>query len=443
MIISDQYQKIQKYFQDDIWKESVDDKIWLKRVGIQLIKILILSYMGFRDDKVKLRASALTFFSLLSIVPVLAMAFGIAKGFGLDKEFETQLVEKFSGQQEVLGKSLEFAHTLLENTKGGLIAGIGMILLIYSVMELLNNVEKSFNDIWYIKEERPFVRKFTDYMSIILLAPVLMIVSNSLTVFITIEIRELTDKVTFIALFKGLIFPALRLLPYIVIWLLFTLIYLIMPNTRVKLKSAFFAGVIAGTAFLITQWVLIRLQVNVSEFNAIYGSFAVLPLFLSWLQISWLIMLFGAEISYSHQNIRKFEYERETIHYSDNNKKLTSLLVTHLVVKKFTAAEDAVSFSEINQTLKVPSRYLREILDLLIRCKLISIVSNNSHEKYYQPAVDTDHLSIAYVIEKIDESGSNEEIYLRDDLAEQFLHSFDSFKQSMQNSPNNKLLKNI
>jgi len=166
-------------------------------------------------------------------------------------------------------------------------------------------------------------------------------------------------------------------------------------------------------------------------------------LFLSWLQISWLIVLFGAEVSYSHQNIRKFEYERETIHYSDNNKKLTSLLVTHLVVKKFTAAEDAVSFLEINQTLKVPSRYLHEILDLLIRCKLISIISNNSHEKYYQPAVDTDHLSIAYVIEQIDESGSNEEIYLRDDLADQFLHSMDSFKQSIQNSPNNKLLKNI
>ena len=137
MVISDQYHKIQKYFQDEIWKESVDDKIWIKKVGIQLIKILILSFMGFRDDKVKLRASALTFFSLLSIVPVLAMAFGIAKGFGLEEKFETQLLEKFSGQEEVLGKSLEFAHTLLENTKGGLIAGIGMLLLIYSVMELL------------------------------------------------------------------------------------------------------------------------------------------------------------------------------------------------------------------------------------------------------------------------------------------------------------------
>ena len=185
------------------------------------------------------------------------------------------------------------------------------------------------------------------------------------------------------------------------------------------------------------------MQVNVSELNAIYGSFAVLPLFLSWLQISWLIVLFGAEVSYSHQNIRKFEYEREKIQYSDNNKKLTSLLITHLVVKKFTAAEDAVSFSEINQTLKVPSRYLHEILELLVKCNLISTISNKSHEEHYQPAIDTDHLSIAYVIEKIDESGSNEEIYLRDEMADQFLGSFASFRESIQKSPNNKLLKNI
>ncbi len=426
-----------------IWDIDVEKKGKVLRFFIQILKIVLLAYKGFLDDKVRMRASALTFFSLLSIVPVLAMAFGIAKGFGLDRELETQLAENFSGREEVLTTGLEFARNLLDNTKGGLIAGIGTVLLVYSVMELLNHIEKSFNDIWYIKQERPLVRKFTDYLTIILIAPVLMVVSNSLTVFVTNTIQDLTQTVRLIGLFKGVIFPLLRLAPYFVIWLLFTLLYLIMPNTKVKVPAAITAGVLAGTAFLLTEWVLIRFQINVSEFNAIYGSFAVLPLFLGWLQISWLIVLFGGEIAYATQNIKKFEYEREKVDYSDHNKKMCSLLVMHVIVKEFVDGQGPASFSSINQKLKIPSRYLHKIIGNLTAARLVSEVITDEDESHYQPAQDASRLTPSYVIEQLDNSGNNEPVFEESELSASFIDILSNFRTQVDQSSQNKLLKEI
>ena len=262
-----QINKLKYFLNEGIWKSDMTDHGMIKRNAYQSLKVGLLSFKHFGEDKLQLRASALTFFTLLSIVPVLALAFGLAKGFGLDKQFRSQLLERFSGQQEVLTQSLEFAQTLLDSTKGGLIAGIGMVFLFYSVMKLLNNIEASFNDIWYVSKQRTVARKITDYLSMILLGPVLMILANSLTIFITREIAVLTETVNFIGFFKGVIFPLLRLLPYMVVWILFTLIYMIMPNTTVRFKPALIAGILAGTAFQLLQWGLIYFGVNVSSKN--------------------------------------------------------------------------------------------------------------------------------------------------------------------------------
>jgi len=435
--------KIVHFFEHDLWRINVNSIPFFKRILVQTSKILFLAYKGFSDDQVKLRASALTFFTMLSIVPVLALAFGIAQGFGLDKELERQLALNFQGQQEVLEQGLTYARNLLANTRGGLIAGVGVVMLIYSVMELLNNIERSFNDIWYIKGERPLVRKFTDYVSIIIFAPVLLVASNSLTVFITNKIEELTETVRLIALFKGLIFPLLRLLPYVMIWILFSLLYLVMPNTKVRIGSAVAAGIVAGSAFLITEWALIRFQINVSQYNAIYGSFSILPLFLAWLQVSWLIVLFGAELSYAIQNLKQYEYEKENVNYSHHNLQMAGLLVMNFLARNFAEGKGASGFRDLSTTLKIPGRYLQHIMNTLVDCNLASEVVTKDNYAKYLPAVDVSSLTPSVVVERLNSHGENDPVYQKSETADELHKTLSDFTDMMRKSNYNKLLKDL
>lgn len=432
------------FFTQDIWSIDLNDKSKISKFFYQSIKVIILALKGGKEDKVMLRASALTFFSLLSIVPVLAMAFGLAKGFGLDRLLEQQLLENFQGQEEIFRQTFDFAKKMLDSTKGGLVAGIGLLFLFYSVMKLLNNIEASFNDIWYIHKQRNLTRKLTDYITIMLFGPILIILSNSLTVFIASEIEHLTNTVELITLFKGLIFPLLSLLPYTVLWILFTLIYMIMPNTKVKLKSAVLAGIIAGTLFQLLQVLLFKFEVNVSKYNAIYGSFAALPLFLIWLQSSWIIVLYGSEISYSIQNVNNYESNMRAEGFSMQFKKKVALATSLVIIKNFKEGMPSMSIEDINKKIRVPNKMLQEILDNLIGCSILTETNKNNETQGYQPCVDTDLLTVHFILSKFENYGksiqSDYTNNLSVSLAENLLQSIDKI---IEGSELNRLLKTL
>ena len=274
-----------QFLKQDIWrirasKLSKRTSIWLRS-----LRIFLLSIKEFSTDKCMLRASALTFYSLLSIVPIFAMAFGVAKGFGVQSLLEQRLLSSFQGQEEAINKVIVFSNTLLENTRGGLLAGIGIALLFWAVIKMLGNIEKSFNDIWGVRHERSMGRKFSDYLSLMLICPILIIMSGSLTVFITTQVTLITEKVALLGYLGPIIFTSLNILSYAVIWILLTFIYSFMPNMKIPLSSALAGGIIAGTLYKFVQFGYIHFQVGVSKYNAIYGSFAALPLFLVWLQM--------------------------------------------------------------------------------------------------------------------------------------------------------------
>ena len=432
-------QRVKKFIQTDIWNTDLSNTSMIKRLLHSTIKILLVVFKGIKDDKIELRASALTFFTLLSIVPVLAMAFGIGKGFGLEKELEKQLLENFSSHEEVLLQSLEFARSLLENTKGGMIAGIGLLFLFYAVMQLLNNIEASFNDIWYITKQRSFTRKLTDYVAIILISPILIIVADGLTIFMSNQIEDLTKTVSLLGLFKSVIFPLLRLAPFIAIWILFTLIYLIMPNTTVKFKSAFIAGILAGSTFQIMQWLLIRFQINVSEYNAIYGSFAAIPLFLGWLQISWLIVLYGSEISYAIQNVNSHESNMNAKNFSNAFKKKVALATSLLVVQNFKINEPSLELNAINLAIKVPKKLLVEVVNTLVQANILSEIRGNTTT--YQPGIDTDLLTIQYILNKYDEVGKS--IENDNEIISLFSDIMININQIIAKSTHNHLIKKM
>ena len=330
-----------QFLKSDIWRLHAHKLDRRKLFYINPLRILLLAIRRFYDDKCDLRASALTFYTLLSIVPVVAMAFGVAKGFGLEKILEAQLLAKLEGQPEVADRLLGFARALLDNTKGGAIAGVGVAVLFWSVIKVLGNIESALNDIWGISKARAMGRKLADYLSVMMICPVLLIIASSVTLLVTTQITTMVEKLAFLGHAGGMIIFLLKLLPYTVIWFLFTFMYVFMPNTKVQLKSAICGGILAGTIYQLTQFAYIKFQVGVSGYGAIYGSFAALPLFLVWLQLSWLIVLFGAEVSFAHQNVAAYEFAADCASLSHRFKRTVALFITHHCVKAFVHAHSA------------------------------------------------------------------------------------------------------
>jgi membrane protein len=436
--------RIIDFITTDIWRIRLRDTPPSKSFFLKQLRIILLAVRGFDEDRCQLRASALTFYSLLSIVPVIAILFGIAKGFGFQEVLEKELLQNFSAHEAVLVQVMEFAKSLLETTQGGLIAGIGLLVLFWTVIKVLGSIERSFNNVWGVKSPRPWSRKFTDYISVLLIAPILFILASSIMLFITSQVTFITEKFALLGFFSSVIFFLLKLLPYCIVWILFTFIYIFMPNTKVRFTSGLVAGIVAGSIYQLVQWGYIAFQVGVAKYNAIYGSFAALPLFLVWLQLSWLVVLFGAEISFSHQNVDTYEFEPDCLHVSVSFKKLLSLRIVHLLVKNFSAGKSPLAAAAIAHTLEVPIRLVRQMLFELVESGILSEVAPREYEETaYQPGRDSDSLTIQYVIDALEKRGVDSIPTAQTEALKVLSESLQTFDDVIVSSPANKLLKNI
>jgi membrane protein len=436
--------KIIAFIKRDIWRIRLKDTSRKRSFFIRPLRVVLLALRGFNEDKCSLRASALTFYSLLSIVPVFAMAFGVAKGFGLEKLLEKQLLDKIPIQNEVATNIVNFSRSLLENTKGGVVAGVGVALLFWTVIKVLGNIEQSFNDIWGIKKMRAMGRRFTDYLSVMLICPILLIAASSSTVFLTAQAKLITQRVALLGALSPLIHLFLGLLPYTVMWVVFIFIYMFIPNTKVNFKSALLAGIVAGSIYQIMQWTYVNFQVGVAKFNAIYGSFAALPLFLVWLQMSWRIVLLGAEISFAHQNVDTYEFEPDCLNVSRSFKNLVALRIVNQLAKNFSKAAKPMTAQEVSHQLEVPVRLVRDIIYELAETNiLIPVTDNENRVPAYQPAVDTDFLSIKYVVDKLEGRGTQDIPVAKTKELDKITESLQSFSKTIEKSSANLLLKDI
>ncbi|MGB2690056.1 MAG: YhjD/YihY/BrkB family envelope integrity protein [Desulfobacterales bacterium] len=436
--------KIIDFIRVDIWRVRTKDLSRTKYFFVKQLRIILLATREFVKNKCPLSASALTFYSILSIVPVVAMAFGIAKGFGFQMLLEKQLLEKFQGQEEVMNRVVAFSRSLLENTKGGMIASIGVLFLLWTVIKLLSQIERSFNDIWAVKYPRTYGRKFSDYLSIMLISPILFILSSSVTVFITTQITVITQKVKLIGMFSPVIFFMLKFIPYGLIWILLIFMYLLMPNTKVNFSSGVIAGVIAGTIYQIAQWGYITFQVGMARYNAIYGSFAALPLFLIWIQLSWMIVLFGAEISFAHQYANTYDFEPDRRLISPAFKKLLSLQISCLIISKFLKAEPPLSAINISKTLEIPIRLTQQILYELVKAGILSDTEvKKNKEMSYQPARDINAITINSVIEALEQNGIDNIPVAQTAELRYLSEALKTLNDEIEKSPANRLLKDL
>ena len=436
--------RIIRFVQKDVWRIRASTLPKNKSFFLNQLRTILLALRGFDEDRCQLRASALTFYSLLSIVPIAAMAFGVAKGFGFQQLLEKQLYAKFPGQQDIVAKIIEFANSFLANTQGGVIAGIGVAILFWVVIKVLGNIESSFNDIWGIKKGRSLDRKFSDYLSLMLICPILFIMSSSLTVLIMARVTRIVQAIPLLEMIGPAVMAVLHFLPYGVIWILFTFIYIFMPNTKVKLSAGLPAGIIAGTIYQFVQWVYITFQVGASKYGAIYGSFAALPLFLVWLQMSWLIVLFGAEISFAQQNVETYEFEQDSLKISYSFKRLLALRITQLCVKNFNEAQPPWTAAMLSHHCEIPVRIVNQILyELTAAGILIEVRPDDAQNSAYQPAHDIESLTIATVMTALDSRGIDDIPVEQTKEVKTLEASLQAFGQMVEKSPANLVLKGL
>lgn len=386
----------------EIWRVNKADTSSKKKLNLyDIIKTFILAIRNIDGSQLNTRAGALTYSTLLSIVPLLAVLFAIARGFGFQNIVKSQLFGYFSGQKELLEKAIVFIDKSLEYAQGGVFLGIGVILLLYTVVNLLSNIETNFNTIWKIKNGRSYYRMFTDYLALIIIAPVFLICNGGLSIFLNFNSNNFI---------LGLVVnPILNLIPYIIVILLFTFLYIYIPNTKVKFTSALFGGIFAGIAFQIFQTLYINGQIWISKYNAIYGSFAALPLLLLWLQLSWFICLFGVELCFAHQNINKFSFEQETRNISRRYRDFVLLLIMTLIVKRFKLGDKPYTADELSETYKIPTRLTSDSLFFLQDIGIITETrDDNDGFPRYIPSLDINQISVSYFFEKIDLHGSED-----------------------------------
>ncbi len=401
--IKDFFVRTYNFIRHDIWRITGYELSRSRLLLYNIIKTLILAIRGFVSDNLNVRASALTYSILFAIVPIIALFISIAKGFGLEGMIEESLKDTYVDKMNMTPMIMNFVERYLETTHGGIFIGIGVVILLWSVVNFFMQVENAFNDVWQVKKSRSIIRQFTMYFSTILLIPILIGVSSGLSIYISSTLSS-----TFL---YNIISPLVRVLvklsPVFINWIVFVVMYMAIPNTRVKFVNALIAGVITGTAFQLFQMLYISGQINLSRYNAIYGGFAAIPLLLLWIRISCLIILFGAELSYASQNLHNFDYETDTKTISIRYRNFLLLFLSYVVVKQFEQDKPPLTSEEIAKRYNLPIRLVNQLLGRLVDSGVLIEVFNQANKsKSYQPALDINKLTVGILFDKVETHGS-------------------------------------
>ena len=436
---------LKRFFNVDLWEINLRGLSAFRASCIKLVRVLVLSIHGFFVDKCPLQASALTFYTIFSIVPLAAITFGIARGFGMQQRLQADLNAKFSEYSELLEKLYELADKALAKAQSGAIAMIGLAVLFFTVIKVVGNIEHSFNDIWGVKIARTLFRKCGDYTILLIISPALLLFSSGATIYINRQIVRFAEAgYVWDSLVGPITFVFIKLIPFFLSWLLFTFIYKTMPNTKVKILSALFAGVIAGTLFQFLQQYYIIIQLAFSNQSAIYGSFTAVPLFLMWLQISWYIVLFGAELSFAHQNIDTYECEPYASNISESLRRKLLIKSCTIIVKNFIAGKKPMTDVAVARACGMPIRESRDLLFCLSSAGVVSkVLDSEENEIGYNPSMPIEKISIQTIWKKVESIGRNSFPLPENEEFTQLEKELAALTKDCTKSTHNKLVKDL
>lgn len=393
------FTKTWAYCSQGVWEDA--SRNW----KVNVVKTLNLTVRSFFNSDVQSRACAMTYSTLLAIVPALALLFAIGRGFGFQNLLQSQLFRYFPSQQKALETAFRFVDSYLTQASEGIFVGVGIVFLLWTLISLLMNVEDAFNAVWGVTTGRSIWRKITDYTAILIVLPVLMICSGGLSIFMSGSLQ----KVMHLSFMSPIVTFLFDFASYFFAWLFFAGAYMLIPNTRVKFINAIIAGILAGTAFQLLQWLFVTGQMYVAKYNAIYGSFSFLPLMLIWLQLTWLITLTGALVCCSSQNIFRFSFEKQINGISLDYRRRVCLAILTIIIQRFDKNMEPVTAEELTSRYGFPPRLVDLIVTNLIETELIVklAVSDSSEPAPLQPATSVQHYTVAYVISTLRKWGAS------------------------------------
>lgn len=391
------------FFMRDIWRITQGDVSPLKYLATVIVKKVMLAVRFFLAKRVMTKAAALTYSTLLAIVPIMAVVFAIARGFGYSIYIEKWFCNAFKSQPQVAEVIVGFVNSYLVHTKSGVFLGIGLIFMLYTVLMLVSNVEDAFNEIWQVKTPRSIFRTFTDYLAMFFVFPIIIVITSGISIFMATVANSLPDYL--------LLGPAVRLLidllPYVLMAGMFVALYVFMPNTHVKPINALAPGILAGIAMQGLQIFYIHSQLFLSSYNAIYGSFAALPLFMLWVQMSWTICLFGAELCYTNQYLDYYDYDAHPGEISHRYKIMLAVLLASRVCRRFANGQKPLTAMQLREQTGIPIRFVNDLLYELIDAGLLIEVSNDEKgdEAHFMPAEDVGRMTLGALIDKMEARG--------------------------------------
>lgn len=396
-------QEIIRFLKTDMWRMGKDDVSPLVFMLLEILKKLVLAIRFFISKRVMTKASALTYSTLLAIVPIVAVVFAIARGFGYSKYIEVWFRNAFESQPQAAETIIGFVNSYLIHTKSGIFLGVGLLFMLYTVLMLVSVVEDTFNEIWQVTKPRSIFRTFTDYLAMFFCFPIIIVVTSGISIFMAAIADSMPDFL--------MLGPAIRflvdLIPYVLMIAMFIALYTFMPNTHVKIRHVIVPSVLAGVAMQGLQIFYIHSQLFLSGYNAIYGSFAALPLFMLWVQVSWTICLFGAELCYANQYLDYYDYDANTGEISHRYQIMMCALLMSCVCRRFAEGGKPYSASHLRYETGIPIRIVNDLLkDLLNAGLIVELTSDEKGEvSHFLPAEDIKNLTLGTMIDRLESYG--------------------------------------
>ena len=393
--------RIRRFLGTDIWLVEIDKLPRFKGFLYKQLQLTLYVWQEFWRDNSLLRASGLTYTTLLTLVPLLALMFALLKGLGVQRALEPFILERLTGGSHPV---TEYIMEYVSRIHVGSLGTLGITFLFITMILVLTNIEMAFNQIWEVDRGRPWLRKCSDYLGLVVILPVAMFVALSLTTFVKSHL--VTQELLSIDFLGRLYVYVLKLAPFFVMWLAFSFVYLFMPNTRVNPLSASAGGIIGGTLWQFSQWAYVHYQFGFRTYGAIYGALSQLPVFLIWVFVSWIILLLGAEIAFAHQNLANFRLKKRWRAQPTGNKSYWGLQLLLLVGKCFEAGKPPPTIIELAERMQLPTEETRAIMERLENLGALKASGENGFEVL--PAIDLKHLMVFDLVEGLEERKSFE-----------------------------------
>ena len=428
-------EKLYEYCVAGVWSDP------RKTMKVRLIKTVNLTVQAFLNRDLQIKSMAITYQTVFAMVPALALLLAISKGFGFQEIVEKELYAYFPSQSKALGTALGFVDSYLAEASSGILVGVGLIVLLWTLISLLSNIEDAFNNIWDLKEGRSTIQKVKDYIAIFLLIPILMILSSGISIF-------MSSTMVAVMPFKfmtPMINILMELVPVVLTWGAFTLCFWLIPNTKVEFKFAAISGAFSAVAFDVLQMLFLSGQIYVSKYNAIYGSFAFLPLMLIWLQLSWLLLLSGCGLTYSLQNVFAYNFFGNLNNVAESYFRKVLIVVTAVIYRRFHLGLTAPTRNSLSTTYGLPIRMVSSIAERLKQAGLIQYNESGGgkEDPGMVPTTDTDRIMVKDVVTRVESSGMKDFIPEFNTTYRQALDEISEISERMYQAAGDMLVRDL